>query len=127
MIPPPRLPTIAHAAARVQPPRGVTPLPQGKLQHFPQHGYACGHAYHGPAHPDIPWLPPLEWGGDEDHEPRPWQVEENADPEAQVQPRQHHCGHIDHRWPLSDVCDARERSLRGEGSAHVIVDFNGLR
>jgi hypothetical protein len=47
-------------------------------------------------------------------EPRLGQVEQHADPEAQVQRRQHLHRRVDIAGPLSDICNAREKSLRGE-------------
>jgi hypothetical protein len=53
-------------------------------------------------------LPPRQHGGDQDHEPRPRQAEENADPECQVQSRQYHRRYVDDRWlPLTSARCAR--------------------
>jgi hypothetical protein len=58
-----------------------------------------GHTQHGLAHLDRLWLPPRQHGGDQDHEPRPWQVEQEADAEAQVQHRQHDRREVDYHFP----------------------------
>jgi hypothetical protein len=76
--------------------------PERKLQHFPQYGQGRSHTQRCPAHLNVCWLPPRQQGGDQDHEPRPWQAEENADPEGQIQPRQYHSVGIDHCCLPSD-------------------------